>query len=290
MSEPKKTAYQLITDRLIARMEAGVNPWRKTWSVAGGAPGRDRNPVTGTLYSGINRLMTGCAGFNSPLWVTFKQARDLGGSVRKGETGTPVVYWARTEGKTDEATGETSGGWAFIKHYYVFNVEQTEGLSFPDETPAAPERPAFQAIESAERIASRYAGGPQVNHGGGRAYYAPQADVVVMPPRETFETPGAYYATLFHELAHSTGHRARLNRDSLTGLASFGDHLYSKEELVAELGASFLLGEAGIDAPELIDNSAAYLAGWIKVLRGDSKLALQAASAAEKAANHILGV
>jgi antirestriction protein ArdC len=290
MSEPKRTTYQLITDRLIERMEAGVNPWRKTWSVAGGAPGRDRNPVTGTQYSGINRLMTGCAGFNSPLWVTFKQARDLGGSIRKGSTGTPVVYWARVEGETDQTTGETSGGFSFLKHYYVFNLEQTEGLSFPEEQPPAPERPAFQPIESAERIVARYAGCPQIVHGGGRAYYAPQADLVAMPPRETFDNPGAYYATLFHELAHSTGHRARLNRDSLTGFASFGDHLYSKEELVAELGASFLLGESGLAAPELIDNSAAYLASWIKVLKGDSKLALQAASGAEKAANYILGV
>ena len=111
-----------------------------------------------------------------------------------------------------------------------------------------------------------------------------------MPPREAFTSEGAYYATLFHELAHSTGHRSRLNRDSLTGFAQFGDHSYSKEELVAEMAASFLLGESGLAAPELIDNSAAYLASWIKVLKGDSKLALQAASAAEKAANHILGV
>ena len=141
-----------------------------------------------------------------------------------------------------------------------------------------------------ERIASRYAGSPPVKHGGNRACYFPQADFVAMPPREAFTSEGAYYATLFHELAHSTGHRSRLNRDSLTGFAQFGDHSYSKEELVAEMAASFLLGESGLAAPELIDNSAAYLASWIKVLKGDSKLALQAASAAEKAANHILGV
>lgn len=286
-TEAKKTTYQLITDRLIERMEAGVNPWRQTW--AAGTSSRPRNPITGTQYSGVNRLMTSCAGYSNPLWVTFKQAKEAGGSVRKGETGTPVVYWARTEGKTDEATGETSGGWAFIKHYYVFNVDQCEGLSFPNEEPTAP-RPEFQPIEAAERIAARYAGSPPVKHGGNRACYFPQADFVAMPERETFDSAGAYYATLFHELAHSTGHRSRLNRDSLTGFAQFGDHSYSKEELVAELTASFLLGESGLAAPELIDNSAAYLASWIKVLKGDSKLALQAASAAEKAANHILGV
>jgi antirestriction protein ArdC len=289
MSESKKTVYERVTETLIARMEAGVNPWKRPWDPSTGAATVNRNPVTGTVYRGINAILTGCAGFSSPYWLTYKQLTAKGGSVR-GQSGTLITYWERGTRKGEE--GEDPETYAFLKHYHVFNLDQIDGITPEalgiDATPATP-RPAFNPIESAERIVQGFAGCPEIVHKGTRACYAPSMDLVAMPPRETFRTPAHYYGTLFHELAHSTGHRSRLNRDSLTKLASFGSHEYSREELVAEMGSAFLLAAAGIDGSDLMDNSAAYLASWIKVLKGDSRLALQAAGAAQKAADHITG-
>jgi len=290
MSEPKKTVYERVTEALIARMEAGVNPWKRPWDPATGAAMVQRNPATGTIYRGINAILTGCAGFSTPYWLTFNQVRERGGRVKAGSTGTPVTYWNRVTRDGEEGADPES--FAFLRHYTVFNLDQIDGITPEalgiDATPATP-RPAFNPIESAERIVQGFAGRPEIVHRGTRACYAPSMDLVAMPPRETFQTPAHYYGTLFHELAHSTGHRSRLNRDSLTKLASFGSHEYSKEELVAEMGSAFLLATAGIDGSDLMDNSAAYLASWIKVLKGDSRLALQAAGAAQKAADHITG-
>jgi antirestriction protein ArdC len=201
-----------------------------------------------------------------------------------------IVYYGRKEGQENAATGEVEGSYLFARKSYVFNLEQTEGLAERFALPVEP-RTEFERVEAAEKIAASYlVSGPSLKHQGAQAFYAPQSDLVAMPPRSTFESAGGYYSTLFHELAHSTGHRARLNRDSLTALAAFGSHEYSREELVAEMTAAFILAETGLDCSKEFDNSAAYLAGWIKVLKGDSKLAIQAASAAEKAANWIQGI
>jgi antirestriction protein ArdC len=269
----KTDIYQIITEKLISSLEKGVNPWRKPWK-GGGIP---RNAITGRGYSGINYFLLSAHGGGK--FLTYKQAQGLGGSVRKGEKGCPVVFWNWIEkeknGKTDKIP--------FLKYFTVFSVEQCEGLEFPSEE--GEEKLDFIPIESAEETIAKT--GADIRHGGNQAFYVPLFDHIALPKRESFNDIASYYGTAFHELIHWTGHTSRLARKGIETVAPFGSAIYSKEELIAEMGAAFLCGQHGIDST--IENSAAYLQGWIKALKGDSKLALQAASAASKAADFILG-
>lgn len=214
------------------------------------------------------------------------------GGVRKGEKGFPVVFWKRLP-KTDKATGKpvlNSKGKPemvlFLRYYTVFNLEQCEGIKW--EKPAASVVP-FEPLAEAARIVAEMPDAPEIRHGGARACYAPALDLVQMPKQETFNGAPEYYNTLFHELTHATGHAKRLDRKGITEIAAFGSDTYSREELVAEMGAAFLSGHAGI-LHNTVANSAAYLAGWIKALKEDSKLIVIAAAQAQKAADFILGV
>lgn len=278
--------YALITERMIALLESGTVPWKKPWQ--GGESGAPRNLVSLRAYSGINAFMLTMAPYQSPFWLTFKQAKDLGGHVKKGEKGFPVIYWNKKEiEKKDAKTGETeAGSIVFIRYYTVFNLEQTEGIEAPAPEGFAPLH--FEPLEACEAIRTGYRGGPEIVYREQRAYYAPRLDKINMPKPETFLSVAEYYATLFHELTHSTGHESRLKREGIAEAHHFGDAVYSKEELIAEMGAAFLCAHAGI-APVVLDNSAAYIAGWLKRLKSDKKLVIQAAAAAQKAANRILG-
>lgn len=277
MADKKTTPYDVITDTIIARLESGVIPWQKPWV---GANHRPTNLVSRQPYTGINPFLLACAGYGSPYWLTFRQAKNLGGSVRKGEHGTKIVFFKAYD-KTD-ADGEVTDRIRMIRYYTVFNVEQCDGLD--GKVPATDDGTFnHDPIAEAEAIANGYAG-PTVTWGGDRACYSPTLDAVRMPPRESFAVREAVYATLFHELAHSTGHESRLNRDIAN---VFGSHQYSKEELVAEMTAAFLCADAGIDTDGLLDNSAAYVKSWIRALRGDSKLVVAAATAAQRAASFI---
>jgi antirestriction protein ArdC len=274
------TVYEVITARIVEKLEQGTVPWRRPWSVETGAP---RN-IRGTLYRGINVFLLGCQAYESPYWLTFNQARELGGSVRRGERGSPVVFWKWLE-KIDSATGQKERI-PLLRYYTVFNAAQCEAVPIPRlEQPAATHRP----IEECERVVQGYEGGPAVHHGGGIACYSPMADRVSMPKPESFASPEAYYSTLLHELSHSTGHRSRLAREGVIDPKRFGSHAYSREELVAEMSAAFLAGRCGIETRTL-DNSASYLASWLRVLRGDSRLVVIAAGQAQKAADWILGI
>jgi antirestriction protein ArdC len=253
-------------------------PWRKPWRARGGA----RNLVTGKPYRGINALTLGCTAYTSPWWVTYRQAKKLGGHVRKGEHGSLVVFW-RWRVVEDKETGETKT-LPLLRYYTAFNAEQCEGLKVPPIEDARPIEP----IAEAERIAAGMPNPPRINHGGDKAYYSPIADHVQMPPRETFEKAPEYYSTLFHELTHSTGHPSRIGRNIGTAAAAFGSEPYSREELVAEMGAAFLCGEAGI-VSETLANSAAYIGGWLRALRNDKRLVVMAAAQAQKAADYVLG-
>lgn len=280
-NKDKVNVYQIVTDRIIAALEAGTIPWRKPWSVAGGG-GSPRNHATGKAYRGVNWFMLQMYGFESARWVTFKQAIDLGGNVRKGEKSALVTFWKKWQTK-DKATGEEIKI-PVLRYYNVFNLEQCDGIELP-----AAEKPVLaqhQRIESAEAIVSGMASRPVLRHAGARAYYSPALDSVTMPEMGRFTTAEDYYATLFHELAHATGHTSRLGR--IKDSAAFGSEPYAQEELVAEMASAFLCARCGIDAP-IIENSAAYVDGWIKVLKGDSKLAIVAAAQAAKAADFILG-
>jgi antirestriction protein ArdC len=278
--------YTMITERMIALLEAGTVPWKKPWQ--GGEAGAPRNLVSLHAYSGINAFLLAMAPYSNPFWLTYNQAKNLGGFIKKGEKGFPVIYWNKKEiERRNENTGDMEAGTiAFIRYFTVFNLEQTEGIETPAPDGFAPLH--FEPLETCEFIRKGYRGGPGIVHREPRAYYTSRLDVVNMPKPETFHSVAAYYATLFHELAHSTGHETRLNREGVAETHYFGDPVYSKEELIAEMGATFLCAHAGI-APLVLGNSAAYIAGWLKRLRHDKKMVIQAASAAQKAANRILG-
>jgi antirestriction protein ArdC len=285
----KRTAYEVVTDRILAQLEAGTAPWHKPWGTrnADGSVAMPKNLISGKVYRGINLLLTLSAGYESQYWLTFKQAKDLGGHVKAGEHSLPITFWQFGK-DTEEQDGETTERrWAFCRIYHIFNLQQCEipGL---DMTPSDGPKNTFNAIEACERVAAGYRG-PDVKHGYNRACYMPGFDKIEMPSRETFHSPEEYYSTLFHEMTHSTGHPSRLKREGITEAHFFGDKVYSKEELVAEMGAAFLCGHTGIEN-KTIDNSASYIQSWLKVLRGDSKLVISAASAAQRAADLILGV
>jgi antirestriction protein ArdC len=274
--------YESITNKIIESLEAGVIPWRKEWAVLGGA--MPYNYTTEKPYRGINTLTLLMSGYASAQWLTYKQAKDIGAQVRKGEHGQTIVFWSFTK-RENKSTGEEYES-AFAKQYTVFNVEQIDGL--PVSLPF--DLPVFNPIEEAEAIVSAFMGSashPTLAHGGGQAYFKPSTDHVQMPHRETFISPGAYYATLFHELAHSTSIPSRLNRRAEKP-HQFGDENYSKEELTAEFASAFLCAESGITNDERLANSAAYIQCWIKALKNDKTLAIAAAQRAQKAADYIM--
>lgn len=273
--------YEKVTNRIIEALEAGTAPWRKPWT--GGAP----VSIHGRPYRGINAVILAFSGYTSNVWFTFNQARERGGSVRRGEKGTTVLLWKPTKGKpaADGTPSDRPGFYATT--YTVFNLEQCEGVEVPAALSLV--RNDGAPLEQAAAIVDGWASKPEVTWGGSRACYSPMLDAVRVPVPESFETMGHYYGTLFHELTHSTGHESRLNREGVAGRIEFGSHTYSKEELIAEMGAAFLCARAGIDSPAIEGNQAAYLRNWLTVLKGDRKLLVQAASAAQKAADMILG-
>lgn len=279
--------YTAVTDQIIALLEAGTAPWRKPWAATGGMP---VSLSTGKAYRGINpfllQMSAALNGYTSPFWGTYKAITDKGGQVRKGERSTVVVFWKTYPDKTEvDAKGNPKLRFV-LRAFRVFNAEQADGLNLP-----APEQTTAEhtPIQACEQIVAGYVNGPRITHGGDHACYSPQTDVLMMPVPESFTAPEEYYSTLFHELTHSTGHADRNARPDLVAFAHFGDAHYSREELVAELGSAMLAGIAGI-SPAVIDNSAAYLASWIKVLKGDSKLVIQAAGQAQKAADRVQGI
>jgi len=305
----KLDIYQTVTDRILEALDNGTVPWRQPIkrSPGSGGDGLPKSLNTKKPYRGINIFllaMTSWAmGYESDYWLTYRQAKQQGGQVRKGEKSSLVVFWKRYT-KEDPETGKDKII-PVIRHYNVFNVEQCEGIDAPNAAPRPPESESeedtepFEPIGEAEHIFNGYAtgssretsegGGPEIQHGGRQACYLPSADRVRIAEPVHFESVEGYYATLFHELVHSTGHSSRLDRGLDTKLAPFGSADYSKEELVAEMGAAFLAAHAGI-SPQTIEQSAAYIDNWRKRLRGDNKLVVQAAGVAQRASDLILGI
>jgi len=276
-------AYEVVVDRILGLLEAGTIPWQRPWDPAVGLP---RN-IRGTAYRGINLLVLGCQGYESPLWLTVRQANQLGGHIRRGERGTPVIFWKWTApASEDDARQAPQQQAPLVRYYRVWNLLQTDGVEAPSSAPArAPE--SFG--DSAERVVARMPAPPTIRHdGGARAFYRPSTDSVHLPPREAFHEREGYLATLFHELVHSTGHASRLARPAVTDGTLFGDHAYSEEELVAETGAAFLCAHVGITS-RTIENAAAYIASWLRALRDDRRMVLRASQRAQRAVDYILG-
>ena len=275
----RQTVYEQITERIIAMLQTGTVPWRKPWNVQTGLP---RNLVTKKVYRGINTFLLHAMSYESAYWLTFRQAQQLGGTVRKGEKACPVVFWKQLE--VEDKESHEIEKIPMLRFYYVFNTAQVDGLK---NIPATVETPATVST-TAEEIVAMMPKRPEIKHGLAKAFYSPSVDVVAMPDRARFDTEAGYFATLFHELTHASGHKSRLNRQTLTESAGFGSNPYCREELIAEMGAAFLCGQAEI-AERTIDNSAAYINNWLERLRNDKMLIVQAAAQAQKATDFILG-
>jgi antirestriction protein ArdC len=273
----RQSVYEIITGQILAELEKGAVPWRKPWRTFPPA-----NLVSKKPYRGINTFLLALAGYGSQYWLTYRQAQALGGNVRRGEHGTKIVFWKFNDYETETADGETENRTsAFLRYYTVFNLEQTEGLKALLALP--PARP----IESAEAIIAGMPNPPAYQQGF-LACYSPSSDTVTMPSPAAFHSRAEYYSTMFHELTHATGHAKRLAREGFDRPVEFASESYSREELVAEMGSAMLCGVAGIEQATMA-NSAAYLKSWISRLKSDSRLIISAASAAQKAADHIRG-
>jgi antirestriction protein ArdC len=316
----KTEIYQQVTDAIVAKLDAGVIPWRKPFDGYGRSGGGflPRNYNSNRPYRGINVFLLAFSGYSSPSWLTFdgaKQAayeqaeraegrkpgklsgaelKKLGskvGGVRKGEKSTLVIFWKMLKVNDPDNPGKKKMI-PLLRYFRVFNVEQCDGI---DPTRGAGEQTEadmapFDPIAEADAITSDYFGrdgAPDFGHGGNVAYYAPADDRVNVPEAERFDQREDYYSTTFHEAVHSTGHKSRLARKGIDGLRSSG-HVYADEELVAEMGAAMLCGVAGI-APAVVDNAAAYIDHWRKRISDDPKLVVSAGARAQRAADYILG-
>lgn len=268
--------YSAVTDRIIEQLEQGVIPWHKPWT---GIQSGAISGTTGKPYSLLNQMLLGKPGE----WYTFNQIQKLGGRVRKGEKSSMVVFWKQTPvSETDPATGEKVERMIpMLKYFSVFHIDQTEGIERKVIDPEAID-PATDS--AADAIIADYIqrSGVKLEHRkGDEAFYSPSADRVVLPLREQFQNMAEYYSTAFHELTHSTGHSSRLDR--ISRRAFFGNEEYSREELVAEIGAAALLNHCGIETGSSFRNSAAYIQSWLRALRNDTKLIVSASGAAAKA-------
>ncbi|MDA2931250.1 zincin-like metallopeptidase domain-containing protein [Acidobacteria bacterium AH-259-O06] len=278
-------AYEVITNKIIERLEQGTIPWHQPWSAE-----MPKNLITKKAYRGINVFLLGSMGYANPYWLSFKQAKQLGGHVRRGEHSTPVVFWKWLEKDTGEVNEDGEPiikRVSVLRYYNVFNVDQCEDIP-AEKIPPLENGREFHPIKEAENTVQVMPQRPKIEHRDAQAYYRPSSDTVNMPQPELFQSSEEYYSTLFHELTHSTGHQSRLNRLDTDNLAPFGSKDYSQEELVAEMGAAFLCGHCRIEN-QTMDNSAAYIQGWLRRLRNDKRMVVFAAAQAQKAADYILG-
>lgn len=280
--------YSRVTAQIVADLENGVRPWTKPWGINGAGSTATR-PLrhNGAPYAGINVVTLWsaalAAGYASPVWMTFRQALELGAHVRKGEKGSLVVFASKlTRTESDESTGEESERRIpFLKGYTVFNAGQIDGL--PDRYRARP-APRFDPPARIAHAESFFAAtGAAIRHGGNRAFYCPGSDHIQMPPFEAFRDAESYYATLAHEATHWTGAPRRCDR---AFGKRFGDHAYAAEELVAELGAAFLCADLELTLEDRTDH-ASYIASWLEVLKSDKRAIFTAAAQAQRAADFL---
>lgn len=271
------SVYDIITEQITDQLEKGVVPWKQTWKC--GVP---MNFITKKPYNGFNSMFLAFQGYTSPYWITFNQCSKRGGKIKKGEKSTIVVFWNPTT-RTVEEKGKTKEKPSLLLRYYrVWNIEQCEGIEMKDEDREV------KPIKKCEDVVKGYKDIPEIKHGM-KPCYMPKSDQIGMPKQKAFDKDEYYYSTLFHEMAHSTGHEKRLDRKEGMLNARYGSENYSKEELIAELGACFLCGHTGV-APMTMQNSASYIANWLTALKNDKKLLISASSKAQKAVNYILSI
>jgi len=278
--------YTIVTEKIVALLEQGTVPWRKPWATSQGMP---RNLVSKKEYRGVNLMLLGCQQYSSPYWLTYKQATEKHGNVRKGEKSSLVVFWKMMDRNSvadapDVAENSISGKIPMLRYYNLFNLEQCEGIESPTQEVPSYE---FTPIEKAEQIIQNMPNRPEIVYGSNVACYQPLIDRVRMPNETQFQKSEELYSVGFHELAHSTGHKSRLARKEVMECNEFGSDPYASEELTAEICSSYLCAHAGI-SNETLDLSASYIDGWLSVLRKDKKAIVIAAARAQAAADYIL--
>lgn len=262
-------ANKVVFDAIIEKMEKGIIPWKKKWSEF-----RPCNGLSNRKYHGINFFLLSMAEYEDPRWMTFKQVTEMGGQVRKGEKAKQIVFW------TILRKEEEGKSFPLLKYFSVFNAMQCDGLKL---------KPLVkEVLPTAEELISRLQNLPQIKHGFSQASYNPRTDVISMPNRSQFTDISEYYSTFFHEIIHSTGAKDRLDRKGVTNFDTFDTTQYSEEELIAEWGSAILCSMAGID--NTMDNTAAYLQGWMRVFKEKPEMLVYAASRAQKAVDYLLGV
>lgn len=283
--------YTRVTNRIVESLERGVRPWLQPWN-AEHAAGRITRPLrhSGEPYKGINVLMLWAEAetrnFASPYWLTFKQALELGGHVRKGEHGSSVVYASTFKKKeTGDDGQEVEEEIPFLKEYVVFNSQQCDQLPERFYALAEPPKEKLERIAVADAFFANTKA--DIRTGGNRAYYAIAEDYIQIPPFEAFRDAESHAATLCHELCHFTRHPSRLNREF--GRKKWGDEGYAMEELVAELGSAFLCADLAI-TPEVREDHASYIKHWLKILKDDKRAVFSAASHASKAVDFLHGL
>ena len=265
----------IVTEKILKMLESGVAPWLQPWTA-----NNVQMRYIGKPYRGINQLLLAFTGHATPIWITYRAAQDLGANVRRGEKGMPCVYY-----KFPNEAEREAGRKPYMRYSTIFNFEQCENLPLPKWYTRSVVN-IFTPIETAAAIVRGMPNAPMINHGGDSACYSPTLDSVRMPIQESFINPESYYSTLFHELAHATGHDSRLSRNLKS--ESMRSESYGKEELIAELCAAILCNESRIDSSSRLAASASYLASWCKTLKSDSSLIIAAAGAAQRAADFIL--
>ncbi len=275
--------YEAVTERIINELEKGIIPWQRPWF---GSPSGAISGATGKPYSMVNQMLLMKPG----KWYTFNQAKELGAKVRKGEKSSMVVFWKQLPIEEEKENGEKVKKMVpFLKYFNVFHETQIDGLPEGEELPSIAH---IDPIEEAEEIVTGYItrSGVKLNRDeiSNEAFYRPATDSITVPSIEQYTSAAKYYSTLFHEMVHSTGHKSRLDR--LASTAHFGNEEYSKEELVAEIGAAALVNRAGIETASSFKNSAAYVQSWLKALRNDKRLLVSASGKAEKAVSLILNL
>ncbi len=271
----RATIYEIVTNRIIALLKKGVIPWRNPFAIK--AP---VNLVSMKEYQGINRLLLMNAGFKSPYFLTYRQSIELGGYVKKGSKGLPVIYWEIKDNEDKDSEEEE----IILMHHTVFNLEQTENVVAPGKM----NKLRLAPVKECEKVIQEMPKKPSiVFNNNAKPCYSSEHDEITMPDMQEFCGIEHYYAILFHEMTHATGHITRLNRKSLIQHGGYGTAEYSKEELVAEIGASYLCDLTGI-GDETIINQARYISSWLKRFENDKRLIILAASQAQKAADFIL--
>lgn len=280
---------EMVADRIIEQLEKGVIPWRKPWV----GVNKPINYVSRKAYRGVNLLLLDQPGE----WLTFKQCEAAGGKVKKGEKGSLVVYYSSYEKAVKDADGNDSytadGALKLVtipvlKYSTVFHISQCEGIESKIK-----DNNCNSVIAKPESVIANYISENNISFnmikGSDRAFYAPSRDEINVPDIQQFVTANEYYATVFHEMVHSTGHESRLKRFTDGKAAAFGDESYSKEELIAEIGSAMLIGNCGIETSNTFNNSAAYIGSWLKALKDDKSMVINAASKAAKAVDFIMG-